>query len=540
MLTLGVRYLNGWALATHPADRERPEWPPHPDRVFMALAAAHFETREDPPTPEQEEERRALEWLENLAAGEEPIFPRIEASGHFERTAVTTFVPVNDDPRPVSGSGKQQKPLMPSGSLPVGRTRQPRQFPVAVPEVPAVHLVWEMTPPPELLGALDRLCRKVTSIGHSASLVQMWAQDGGVAPATDRPEEDAAPGRRTLRPVGGRSARYRLRVTAPGRLADLEARHGAGLRPNPSLWCGYEVGTEEPAPTPAAGTCFRPELLILRRVEGPALGLESTLQVIAALRNTVISHCPEPVPEWVSGHRSDRTPSEEDHLAFLPLANVGHEHADGRLLGLALAMPRSVPEGEQARCLREVLYDEVGGPKPIELRMGRLGLWQVEVEERESRPWGLRSGVWTAATPAASGPHEAAHRWATVTPIALDRHPKLTAEEKTALADLPPPQRKARRQALTAARMEEMIEAMCRRIGLPRPLEVILSPVSLFVGAPHARSFPQLQRGKSGGRIYHTHAVLTFPEPVCGPVLLGAGRYRGYGLCRPLAGGAPP
>ena len=32
------------------------------------------------------------------------------------------------------------------------------------------------------------------------------------------------------------------------------------------------------------------------------------------------------------------------------------------------------------------------------------------------------------------------------------------------------------------------------------------------------------------------HAILIFSEPVVGPVLLGAGRYRGYGLCRPLRG----
>lgn len=44
MIAIGIRYLTGWSLATDPADRQRPEWPPHPDRVFMALAAAHFET----------------------------------------------------------------------------------------------------------------------------------------------------------------------------------------------------------------------------------------------------------------------------------------------------------------------------------------------------------------------------------------------------------------------------------------------------------------------------------------------------------------
>ena len=44
MLVVGIRYLNGWVMATHPTNREVAEWPPHPDRVFMALAAAHFET----------------------------------------------------------------------------------------------------------------------------------------------------------------------------------------------------------------------------------------------------------------------------------------------------------------------------------------------------------------------------------------------------------------------------------------------------------------------------------------------------------------
>jgi len=30
------------------------------------------------------------------------------------------------------------------------------------------------------------------------------------------------------------------------------------------------------------------------------------------------------------------------------------------------------------------------------------------------------------------------------------------------------------------------------------------------------------------------HAILVFDEPARGPVLIGAGRYRGYGMCRPL------
>ena len=62
MLAIAVRYLTGWSMATHPADRERSEWPPHPDRVFMALAASHFETDGG------DGERAALRWLEEQGA----------------------------------------------------------------------------------------------------------------------------------------------------------------------------------------------------------------------------------------------------------------------------------------------------------------------------------------------------------------------------------------------------------------------------------------------------------------------------------------
>ncbi|MGQ9588956.1 MAG: type I-G CRISPR-associated protein Csb2, partial [Planctomycetota bacterium] len=61
MFAIGIRYLNGFSVACEPDSREQPEWPPHPARVFMALAAAHFETGEDPA------EREALLWLEDPA-----------------------------------------------------------------------------------------------------------------------------------------------------------------------------------------------------------------------------------------------------------------------------------------------------------------------------------------------------------------------------------------------------------------------------------------------------------------------------------------
>ena len=521
MLALGIRYLNGWAMATHPAGRNRAEWPPHPDRVFMALAAAHFESCDDPLTPTQAAEREALLWLEACPA------PALSVSNYHEREAVTTFVPVNDTSNPLKGSGKNLKPLMPAGSLPIGRDRQPRQFPVAIPDDPVAYLSWDAEPTPELRSALDRLCPKVSRIGHSASLVQMWIADGE-EPVTETDD------RGRLVPTENVAAKHRLRVPVAGRLAELEARFQQGLRPTAPLWAGYSP-PEEPEPEVSHGmTCFDPALLILRRVEGPALGLEATLQVTAALHKTVLNKC-DPPPEWVSGHKPDRTPSEVDHLAFFPLPDVGHHHAAGHLLGVALAVPRTVPPEERGACFRKLLFDKSGQPQQVKVTLGRLGALTLQLEERESPPVALRADTWTDASTA-----EPARRWATVTPIALDRHPKLTAGEKADLGGLEPMQRKAREQAILAARVEEAIRRLCARIGLPESVAVLLTPVAMFQGAPHARSFPHLTRPRDGGKIHHTHAVLTFPTPVVGPVLLGTGRYRGYGLCRPLrAAGVP-
>ncbi len=101
--------------------------------------------------------------------------------------------------------------------------------------------------------------------------------------------------------------------------------------------------------------------------------------------------------------------------------------------------------------------------------------------------------------------------WASVTPVALDRHGK---------------------SARFDAAAEAQIAEACEHIGLPRPTLVELSSTSFIVGAPHARTMPALRR-KDGSARRHVHVRLEFPEPVRGPVLIGAGRFRGYGFCMP-------
>ena len=211
-------------------------------------------------------------------------------------------------------------------------------------------------------------------------------------------------------------------------------------------------------------------------------------------------------------------------MTLIPLADVGHDYADGHLLGVALAVPRSVSAAEQ-KCLGTVLFDpKTGEPSEIELRT-KVGVWRVRLED-EYGGRTLQRETWTAG-------REGSTCWATVTPIGFDRHPK----EAWGAAD--PPRVRAEKQAAYWAEVESMVAQACKNIGLPRPTEVTASPASSLSGAPSAGHTPRMLR-KDGTQKRQTHAVIRFDRPVVGPVLLGAGRYRGYGLCRPLLEGGEP
>jgi CRISPR-associated helicase Cas3 len=144
MIAVGIRYLCGHAAATD-LSRQRPEWPVHPGRAFLAMAATHYETGSDPA------ERMALEWLEEAGP------PEIRAGRGEARSYVKAYVPVNDD----------------HGNI-VQRSRQERAFPKAWLEDDSAYLLWREDPPEIVRNSLTQLCPKVTRIGHSSSLVQMW------------------------------------------------------------------------------------------------------------------------------------------------------------------------------------------------------------------------------------------------------------------------------------------------------------------------------------------------------------------------------
>jgi CRISPR-associated protein Csb2 len=234
------------------------------------------------------------------------------------------------------------------------------------------------------------------------------------------------------------------------------------------------------------------------RLTGPTgMELETTLKVAEALRAAAMSRAQEvlgSVPPLLSGHEPDRSPLAKTHAAFLPLPFVSptQPHADGHLLGVAL--PADTPIEERRRVgpvLVAIDHLAVRG-------VGRLGLDRVRPGDQA--PLALRPETWTAPS----------RVWSSVTPVVLDRFPEPDGRDVGAIA-----------------------AGAFRRAGLPAPEQVAASRFSPLHGVPPSNRFPTHRPGH-GPRRPFTHLTVRFPGPVAGPVLVGAGRYFGLGLFRPL------
>ena len=471
MTALGIRYLTGCSVGAD-MTRQRPEFPPHPGRIFMAMAATYFETKGDP------EERQALEWLEQQDAA-----PHISAPEFSERRSsqgrlpVEAYVPVNDRHDGI-----------------VRRGRQPRSFPTVRLYGDTVFLVWHVDAPEEVQAGLDRLCFKVTRIGHSSSLVQMWREE-----EPENIEPNLAPDEFF--------SETRMRVPERGTLAYLEKAFENAERPRLARWQGYRRWAKENM-TPVVDSVFDSRLIVLAKTEGRVLGLESTPRLSNALRNAAMKALPEgEAPEWLSGHRSDGSPSTKPHAAFCPLPFVGTQYADGHVLGMAMAIPRVVSAEEMRRVVGALLFDpETGEERPVKLwDQDALWRWELERETRDRPPTALRADTWTKAS----------YVWASVTPVVLHHYPKKNREDDV---------------------QRILLEAFASA-GLPKPKALRVCPASHFIGAPHAREIPSFTDKGTGLCRYQTHVTVEFEEKVTGPMLVGRGRYRGYGLFRPIESG---
>lgn len=484
-LRLEIEFLTGVAFAARGPDSGNPDWPPQPDRVFSALVATWGARGE------QSLEAAALRWLE-----EQPP-PVIRASESEPRTAPAAYVPPND-PRTGRSGDKTV--------LPAHRRRQARRFPSSRPLDPVVHYYWDAVPDGQAFEILERIAADTAYIGHSASLTRLrFFRYDGAAPANSQ-----TPARRI----------YKGRFDELRRDYERFVRsNGKSGRPRP----GDAVLASRTTASTANQSCFSPDWLVLEHVNkktgGEMPDLRAAVLVAKEIRDTLLSgysQCGmgDSVPEEISGHTSEGNPSSSPHMAVVPLAFAGSRFADGHVLAFALVPPRGsgvLRDADFRKAMRSIAhYDEDEGRSRMRLRHFNLELSPTLTPTRTSLDSVRYSRVSCT--------------WSTVTPIVLDRHLKKTGADRD-------------------GELGEVIRQSCRNIGLPQPKCVVADKHSAVEGVPSAYpsgKAPAWMRWRLPSSLASrqlTHAVIHFAEPVEGPVILGAGRFVGLGLCLPLDGG---
>jgi CRISPR-associated protein Csb2 len=352
---------------------------------------------------------------------------------------------------------------------------------------------------------LARLAQEVTYLGHSHSLVRVGLINDDEPSPTWGQDWIAATG-------------STLRVPYRGRLKELmgqferSQKSVRAVRPNPSLVTRTFTRPLEPPPPE---TIFDPDTVITFADQGGFVpALEAFPLAAKRLRDALLKVAADrgiAVPALLSGHDPDGTPTETPHLAIVPLGDVGWSHSQGRLMGLALIWPRSTADSERKDVLRILSNFVRGGEGECGiLNFGRCGTWSIALAADPDRA-SLRFGRY--ARPA--------RRWGTVLPLVLDRHPKDRAGED----------------------IVSIVARACVNVGLPQEmiegLDVEVYKYAPIKGAPSSRTVASTLPADSPYRNRPlVHLVLTFPRPVRGPLILGAGRYRGLGLCLPLEGEA--
>jgi CRISPR-associated protein Csb2 len=573
MFAVELELLTGRYVATAYNDRERAEWPPHPARLFSALVDTWASG--EVMSGDGEQERMALLWLERQPP------PSLVASGTNEighRDAAPTFVPVNDisvvrDPDAAreklreaelatadSSDGKAvakaQKAVdkarkklrddtakaiaAPSAFsvsdlgaaallFPEARLKQPRTFPSVTPANDRVTFVWQDDPEAPLDAALERLLARLTRLGHSSSLV-----------AARRVHASARP---RFSPAS--DGELMLRAVAPGQLDRLIAAHhlhqGVESRVLPCAFVRYREGDGDERAL-LERSVFADQWVIFARAGGPRLPSTSAVGVARMFRRAVLAAGGAPMSEALSGHREDGGSALQSHVAVVPLPDVGSQHARGGLLGVALVLPRALSKDDRTTLLRAVgqleqrlwrdredrerrhtdlptdveraALLELGSAPAIELLLGDAGVLRLErVVWGEHKTQGLRAVTWCRRS----------RCWATATPIALDQNP----------GDLHASDAAKREHAFERA--TELVHQAVERIGLPRPAYVNVSRSCVLPGTDKPNRFPRFPVARERPQRVLVHARLTFARPVQGPLLLGAGRFFGLGLCRPVS-----
>lgn len=358
-------------------------------------------------------------------------------------------------------------------------------------EGPGFRFVWNDDPPSEIFSALQELARGVTYLGRveSAVSVQLTAEQASPSSADEL----------RFGPVPLGSGHEAAAVPYEGSLDALVDAHDRGASAwEVARWAAYALPAE-PGPQALTGPF---DSMLVFSIPGQPIDGSNLLDLTAAFRAAVMSRV-----ESVTGHDNLPAPVHGhdggvEHLAYVGLPFVGSEHAHGNVRGLAVVMPRALDAAVRTM-LVEALTGQATPFDRVAYSRARDHTLEIVHDPFPTGPFVLTAERWTGAG------RGGARDWVTATPAMLDRYPTRGEPVEAVVA----------RSVVTA--------------GYPTPEWVEVSPSGFVTGAiRYRRGWSQVLGRRPRRPLWHVR--LRFPEPVVGPVLFGALRYVGGGLCIPI------
>lgn len=501
-LLIRARFLAGY---------EGQEWPPSPARLFKALVAVsrHCVAEADP----------ALEWLEAQDA------PTVLASrASVARSRLRRFVPNNSEVDPKTGNAE----------WPAARaSKEPERLHAWRLDPPAeVAYAWRVAGRSTQADIVAAIARRVPSLGKGEDFV-----------ATRGEYADGIPSGLIRYEPGARGDAFDLEVPDKGCLSvccELFQRHAA----DPGWNKIHELptmGTRLEAYAPDASTIgnARPPIAVFGLWKGG-----SRRAFDARLLRIPVGQCRHLLPTVVKeaaaevvnetaqrealvrlgqrllcGHALDGGKYEGPHAAVVPLPSILGPHPDGRvrrvaLVGFGCTEPRELELFESvAALLHERELIDNGTATGIKLRREHDEDWLSLL----MRP----SAVWESVTPAVlERPEFLRKEWEDLGH--KQRRHDARAGDARAAQEL---------DRAIAERREELVRDAVGRLRVGEVVDVVSSRAPWRAGAHAASQYRTAGYLRQSPRF---HIRVSFSEPVPGPIIVGRGRYVGFGLLRPL------
>ena len=348
------------------------------------------------------------------------------------------------------------------------------------PRDPRVVYVWSVeSPPPEILGALQLRAARVGYLGASDSPVRVRVATR-MTPAVAS-GDTFMPDRRGDLVIDVPRA-GRLQVL--DRMYDKWCTHGASVSrlQFPALQQGQPYrspGSVEPVD--------RGEVVAWLRL-GEAVSGRRLSTVTALFKEAVLSlHQSMHGEPSAILHGHGFSGRGYEIARYLALPDVGYRWSRGRIHGLALWMPPDcdIVTRQRARDAAFAIRRLMGGGVHV----------TVVPREEEAQPRAAHPDRWLRRS----------RGWVTAFPVIHERRRQLDLAE---------------------------VARWCRHAGLSEPVAFRSTRTPLVSGAVDLAPV-EVNRPGRPARPY-SHVELFFAEAIPGPVVIGSGRQRGFGLCAPI------